>query len=191
MKYVLASASPRRQQLLQQLLTDFTVVAPQVPEQQQPAETATAYVERLAVAKARAGQQLVGADRETLVIGSDTVVVRAGQVLEKPRDKADYQAMMRALSGQVHQVLTAVAVARGEQCEATVVSTDVHFKTLSATEIESYWATGEPHDKAGGYGIQGAAGKFVRYLAGSYFAVVGLPLFETQELIERMQGASA
>ncbi|WP_034727867.1 Maf family protein [Pseudidiomarina sediminum] len=182
MQLVLASGSPRRFELLQLLDRPFTVVRPDVPEQQALGETAQAYVERLARSKAAAGANLVQAP-DAVVIGADTVVVCDQQVLEKPRDEADFQSMMQRLSGRTHQAMTAVAVHHQGVTQARVVVTQVSFKVLSAKEIQAYWATGEPLDKAGGYGIQGHAGKFVTHIEGSYLAVVGLPLYETEQLL--------
>ncbi len=182
MQLVLASGSPRRFELLQLLDRPFSVVKPNIEEQQQAGETAEAYVSRLAVEKAQAGAKLSSV--EAAVIGSDTVVVCEQQVLEKPVNQADYTTMMHKLSGRSHQALTAVALHYNGATNVALVSTMVHFKELSAAEIDAYWQTGEPKDKAGGYGIQGRAAKFVRHIEGSYLAVVGLPLYETEQLIQ-------
>ncbi|MEX1222869.1 MAG: Maf family protein [Idiomarina sp.] len=178
---VLASGSPRRADLLTQLGYKFSVVTPNIIEQQQPQESAQTYVERLAREKALAGLQLLPAP--AVVIGSDTLLVLNNQVLEKPRDKAHFIDMFSALSGATHEVLTAVAVTNGEQTRTIRVSTKVSFKVISTAEMVAYWNTGEPADKAGGYGIQGIGGRFVTTLDGSYFAVVGLPLYETEQLL--------
>ncbi|CAI8165524.1 MAG: Maf-like protein YhdE [Pseudidiomarina mangrovi] len=186
MQLLLASASPRRQQLLQLLERPFAVILPQVAEQRQPAELASAYVQRLALSKAQAGLALAqGSDdsADYYVIGADTIVVAGQQVLEKPQDFADFCRMMELLSGQVHEVMTAVAVVDERGVSQLTVTTEVSFKTLTEAELAAYWASGEPHDKAGGYGIQGRAGKFVTQLRGSYSAVVGLPLYETEQLL--------
>ena len=119
------------------------------------------------------------------VLGSDTIVVIENEVLEKPADFEHFKAMMMKLSGRSHQVLTAVCLlTQNNQWQCCVV-TEVSFRTLSIQDINTYWASGEPHDKAGGYGIQGLAGKFVTRLNGSYFAVVGLPLYETEHLLQQ------
>ncbi|RUO66109.1 septum formation protein [Pseudidiomarina planktonica] len=178
---VLASGSPRRADLLTQLGYQFSIVKPNIIEQQQPSESAPAYVERLAREKAEAGLQLLSAP--AVVIGSDTLLVLNNQVLEKPRDKAHFMSMFQALSGATHEVLTAVAVTNGEQTRTIRVSTKVSFKVVTTAEMEAYWHTGEPADKAGGYGIQGIGGRFVTTINGSYFAVVGLPLYETEQLL--------
>ncbi|WP_127347589.1 Maf family protein [Pseudidiomarina mangrovi] len=186
MQLLLASASPRRQQLLQLLERPFEVILPQVAEQRQPNEVASAYVQRLALSKAQAGLGLAqgsGHSADYYVIGADTIVVAGQQVLEKPQDFADFCRMMELLSGQVHEVMTAVAVVDERGVSQLTVTTEVSFKTLTEAELAAYWASGEPHDKAGGYGIQGRAGKFVTQLRGSYSAVVGLPLYETEQLL--------
>lgn len=182
MQLLLASASPRRQELLTLLERPFTVVLPQVAEQRQVGEAPAAYVQRLALSKAQAGLALATA-APSYVIGADTIVVAANQVLEKPRDEDDFRAMMALLSGQTHTVMTAVAVVDPRGVSQQLVCTQVQFKSLSDAEIQAYWASGEPQDKAGGYGIQGRAGKFVTQLQGSYSAVVGLPLYETDQLL--------
>lgn len=182
MQLLLASASPRRHELLSLLERPFARVLPQVPEQQHHGEAAADYVQRLALSKAHAGLALAG-QAEVYVIGADTIVVAAEQVLEKPRDYADFCRMMALLSGQTHTVMTAVAVVDKRGASQQLVCTQVQFKQLSDAELQAYWASGEPHDKAGGYGIQGRAGKFVTQLHGSYSAVVGLPLYETEQLL--------
>lgn len=179
----LASASPRRRELLSQLEVPFELVLPQVEEQRQPSETAVDYVQRLARDKATAGAAMAA---ESLpVLAGDTIVVLDGDVLEKPIDKADGLAMLRRLSGRSHQVMTAMALAWQDNLEVVLVTTEVSFRPLSDTDIERYWASGEPTDKAGGYGIQGLGGRFVSRINGSYSAVVGLPLVETEALLRR------
>ncbi|MGQ4276682.1 Maf family protein [Pseudidiomarina sp. E22-M8] len=182
MQLVLASGSPRRYELLQLLDRPFSVIKPEVREQQRDGEAPESYVARLAIDKALAGAKVSAAD--AAVIGSDTVVVCDDKVLEKPIDKNDFCAMMKQLSGRDHQALTAVALHYNGATNVKVVSTVVHFKPLSDTEISTYWQSGEPTDKAGGYGIQGRAAKFVTHIEGSYLAVVGLPLYETEQLIQ-------
>ncbi|MDP5293164.1 nucleoside triphosphate pyrophosphatase [Oceanimonas sp. CHS3-5] len=179
----LASASPRRRELLAQLGVSFELVRPEVEERQQPNEAAADYVKRLAQDKALAGAAL--APQPLPVLGGDTIVVVDGEVLEKPRDEAHGKAMLRRLSGRTHEVMTAMALATGSGCEAVLVTTEVTFRALSDADIERYWQTGEPADKAGGYGIQGLGGRFVSCIHGSYSAVVGLPLVETEALLQR------
>ncbi|AVR01543.1 septum formation inhibitor Maf [Pluralibacter gergoviae] len=177
----LASGSPRRQELLTQLGVRFERIVPGIEEQRRPQEPASQYVSRLARDKAQAGVAM--AERDLPVLGADTIVVLNGQVLEKPRDEAEAAAMLRQLSGQTHQVMTAVALADRAQILDCLVMTDVTFRVLSDEDIAGYVACGEPMDKAGAYGIQGLGGCFVRKINGSYHAVVGLPLVETWELL--------
>lgn len=177
---ILASASPRRAELLAQVGVPFTTCPADIDETPLPGEAPDAYVGRMARDKARiVAQQAPG----QLVLGSDTSVVLEGAILGKPSDEADARATLKRLSGQTHQVLTAVALIRDAECRATLVITDVSFRTLEPDEIDAYLATGEPMDKAGSYGIQGLGGIFVRELKGSYSAVVGLPLQETAALL--------
>ena len=185
----LASGSPRRYELLQLLQRPFKVVRPQVEERRGKNESAHQYVTRLAEDKAKAGMALLASAQEAVVIGSDTIVVVDGDVLEKPTDRSDFMAMFDRLSGRAHQVMTAVAVVDSEQCLTDMVTTEIHFCHITPQQAAAYWATQEPLDKAGGYGIQGYAGKFVEYMKGSYSAVVGLPLFETEQLLQRILGA--
>ncbi|MDN0124812.1 nucleoside triphosphate pyrophosphatase [Yersinia aleksiciae] len=177
----LASGSPRRRELLTLLDVPFGVLKTEVEEQRQPEESAQEYVQRLAQDKARAGVKV--APQDLPVLGADTIVVLNGQVLEKPRDTAHAQQILSALSGQQHQVITAVSLADQQDVLSAMVVTDVTFRVLSQLEISNYIATGEPMDKAGAYGIQGKGGCFVRSIIGSYHAVVGLPLVETHELL--------
>ena len=177
----LASGSPRRQELLTQLGVCFERIVPGIEEQRQPGESAQGYVVRLAREKALAGVAM--AERDLPVLGADTIVVLSGQVLEKPRDVDEAARMLRRLSGQTHQVMTAVALADRRQAVDCLVTTEVTFRVLSDDDIAGYIDSGEPMDKAGGYGIQGLGGCFVRKINGSYHAVVGLPLVETYELL--------
>ncbi|MFM5641426.1 nucleoside triphosphate pyrophosphatase [Aeromonas veronii] len=178
----LASGSPRRRELLTQLGYRFEVLKLDVPEQREEGEKAQDYVCRLARDKAMAG--VVCAPTALPVLGADTIVVLGDRVLEKPSDLLDAKDMLESLSGKVHQVMTAVALASKDRCDVRLVTTNVAFRKLDEAEIEAYWQTGEPCDKAGAYGIQGIAGKFVSRIEGSYSAVVGLPLLETDLLIK-------
>jgi septum formation protein len=187
---ILASASPRRADLLAQVGIPYEVHVSDVAEEADlpgvpPAEVAETHArdKALDVAAQRPGR---------LVLGADTVVVLDGRVLGKPEDAADAQRMLRALSGRGHAVITAVAFALGEQGSGEPaprlvalehVRTQVQFRTLDEDEIEAYVASGEPMDKAGGYGIQGRGALLVREIAGCYFSVVGLPLSRTWELL--------
>lgn len=181
---ILASASPRRAQLLQQIGVPFTQAPAAIDETPLGAESALAYVERLAREKALAGRARVAGDNSVLVLGSDTSVVCDGQILGKPLSGADARDMLNRLSGRSHQVMTAIALAGPAGCRSRVVITEVAFRRLGQAEIDAYCATGEPMDKAGAYGIQGRGGIFVECLTGSYSAVVGLPLQETAALLE-------
>lgn len=178
---VLASGSPRRRELLSQLGYQFEVLIPNVEEQRLDDESPAQYVERLSKDKALAGLSMT--DENAVVLGSDTIVVQDDRVLEKPHDFIHAKEMLRHLSGARHQVMTAVTVATKGKHRSVVVTTDVWFKPLSDQEIEQYWQTGEPGDKAGSYGIQGLGGRFVTRIEGSYHAVVGLPLYETDQLL--------
>ncbi len=185
----LASGSPRRRELLTQLGLQFERLITHVEEQRQPEEAAEVYVRRLAADKARAGVAV--APQDLPVLGADTIVVLNGEVLEKPRDAAHAAEMLSKLSGQTHQVMTAVALADTQRELDCLVITDVTFRSIAAQEISLYIASGEPMDKAGAYGIQGLGGNFVRKINGSYHAVVGLPLVETNELLSHFQSLRA
>lgn len=180
----LASQSPRRRELLTQIGVDFTVCSVNVIEQQQAGESASDYVTRLARDKAQAGVIALDNDAESIVLGADTIVVYAGQVLEKPADEADAIRMLSLLSGHEHQVMTAIALADGDRCLVELVTTRVRFRNIQPEEMRDYWLSGEPADKAGSYAIQGLGGKFVANINGSYSAVVGLPLMQTEQLIQ-------
>lgn len=179
----LASGSPRRRELLSQIGVPFSTLLVPVDENSLPEEPPCAYVERLARAKAQAGLAALADPGDAVVLGADTAVVLDGRILGKPQDRAEAVATLSALSAREHQVLTAVALASTTRVAARVVSSRVRFRRLTRAEIEAYWATGEPQDKAGSYGIQGLAAVFVSQLQGSYSAVVGLPLCETAELL--------
>ncbi|MCC2608035.1 Maf family protein [Planctobacterium marinum] len=188
---VLASASPRRAQLLQQVAIEFERQSADIDETPHAGESATALVERLAREKAEA---VAGSRRDgLLVLGADTIGLLNDDILVKPKNVTDFRGMMRRMSGQTHKVITAIAVAKWcsqtQQCqvESGQVSSEVTFKILSEQEIAHYWSTGEPADKAGGYAIQGYAGQFVTHIAGSYSAIVGLPLCETVAMLNRMK----
>lgn len=196
-KIALASASPRRRELLAQLGVCFELIKVDVDESLLPDEIATDYVLRLAKTKALAGvaAQLATAqspqDGKTSaavlpVLGADTIVVVDGQVLGKPLDQADFLRMMRLLAGRQHQVYTAVALASTDKLLADTVQTDVWFSAMTEQQMLEYWQSGEPCDKAGGYGIQGLASRFIPKISGSYFAVVGLPLYETDQLLQQL-----
>ncbi|MBQ1544156.1 MAG: septum formation inhibitor Maf [Clostridia bacterium] len=182
MKLVLASGSPRRRKLLTEYGYDFTVRTGGFDESRVSLEDPAAGVAELALGKAEAARETLRAEGvqtdDLLFLGSDTVVVKNGLVLGKPEDEADAFRMLRALSGQTHQVVTGVALLHPDGDETFTVTTDVEFYDLSDEEIRDYIATGEPLDKAGAYGIQGLGGVLVRSIHGDYYTVVGLPLAE-------------
>ena len=174
----LASSSPRRRELLQQIGVRFQPFSVNVCEVPEANELPDAYVTRLSRAKAEAGWQHV--IREQLpckpVLGADTSVIQNGRILGKPANFEEYLANLLSLAGNMHQVLSSVTVTDGERLETRLSKTDVTFAAISSAEAEAYWASGEPQDKAGGYGIQGLGAIFVQQLSGSYSGVVGLPL---------------
>lgn len=180
----LASGSPRRRELLVQIGVPFVTLIASIDETALPGEAAERYVERLAREKALAGLATLNEQAGAVVLGADTAVVLDGCILGKPADQVECLAMLAALSGREHQVLTAVALASAQGVESRVVTSRVRFRELRPGEAEAYWASGEPCDKAGSYGIQGLAAVFVSQLEGSYSAVVGLPLCETAQLLD-------
>ena len=185
----LASASPRRRELLQQIGVSFRLIGAELDETPMAGEAPAGYVSRLALAKADAGWQrsrdLCDARdmREAPVLAADTAVVLDGRILGKPQDKTDAASMLLELSGRTHQVLTAVAVCSAAGNDVKISESWVAFRPVDAAEAAAYWGTGEPRDKAGGYAIQGYAAVFIADLKGSYSGVMGLPLFETAALL--------
>ena len=179
----LASASPRRSELLRQIGVRFTVRAAAIAEDRLYGETAEAYVVRLAAAKAETVWAAVAGSHA--VLGADTAVVLGREVLGKPESAEQAVAMLERLSGRTHRVLTAVALRSAAGVESRLSESDVRFRAPTPAERLAYCATGESFDKAGGYGIQGHAAVFVEELKGSYSGVVGLPLFETAALLKR------
>lgn len=184
----LASASPRRLELLKQIGMDVTVITPSVIEVPQPSEPPLDYAKRLARSKAEAGWSHPLRNKMMPVIGADTIVVCDNEVLGKPENKEHGMAMLSRLSGRTHEVITAIAIVYGEKIKQCYVQSEVTFATLTRTQIEDYWHTGEACDKAGAYAIQGRAAAFISYLKGSYSSVVGLPLFETVQLLREISG---
>lgn len=182
-RLVLASASPRRRELLAGLGVGFEVYPVHADESPLPGEAPADLALRLARDKARAARRALGAGPP--VLAADTVVALDGQVFGKPADAAEAAAMLAALSGRAHRVYTAVSLAADGREDDAVSESLVRFRPLSAAEIEAYVATGEPMDKAGAYAVQGLGGIFVEHLEGSYSGVVGLPLFETAALLAR------
>ncbi len=178
---ILASASPRRKELLEQLKLKIIIQAVELDETPKPSEKPLAYVKRLAAEKSA----LCAATNTSLpILGADTAVVLDDMIMGKPLDKEDFLLMMSRLSGRTHQVFSAVSL-RGKEHWHTVNITEVTFRKIKEPEIQAYWGSGEPADKAGGYAIQGLGGLFVESINGSYSGVVGLPLFETAQLLAK------
>jgi septum formation protein len=180
----LASASPRRRELLRQIGVSFRVIGADLDETARSGESAAAYVSRLAEAKAAAGWEGSRDLRAAPVLAADTAVVLDGEILGKPADMKAAIAMLLKLSGRAHEVLTAVALRTARGLELKVSRSLVSFRTVDPGEARAYWDTGEPCDKAGAYAIQGYAAVFIADLKGSYSGVMGLPLFETAELLK-------
>ena len=176
----LASESPRRAELLRQIGVPFVVSAAAIDEARAAGEPASDYVLRLARAKALS----VRARGTPLpVLAADTTVVIDGEVCGKPASEAEGVAMLQRLAGRTHEVLTAVALASGAGLEVRLSSSAVRLRALTLAECRCYWESGEPRDKAGGYAVQGRGAVFIEHLSGSYSGVVGLPLFETAQLL--------
>jgi len=180
-RLILASASPRRMALLREAGYVFDVEPAHVDESALAGEDARAYVLRVAAVKARA---IAARCLDNLVLAADTTVVVDGEMLGKPKDDDDAKAMLGRLSGRTHEVLTGVVITRAGRESSEVVSTRVRFRRLTAAEIDAYVASGEPHDKAGAYGVQGPAARFVESVEGSYSNVVGLPVGAVRGLLE-------
>jgi septum formation protein len=185
---LLASASPRRSELLRQIGVAHAVRPVNVDESVLPGEAPSAYVLRLAEAKAAELWCRLDERERRPVLAADTTVALEGVIFGKPVDAADARAMLGRLSGRTHEVHTAVAVRHAGGAAARVSSSHVSLRELTAAEIDAYWATGEPADKAGGYAVQGRAAVFIRHIAGSYSGIMGLPLYETWELLAPVLG---
>ena len=188
---ILASQSPRRKELLAQLGYQFITQSADIDESVRGSENAKNYVLRLAKEKAQAIFSTLSVQQQakSIVIGSDTSVVIDGDILGKPANEAECITILLRLENKQHQVLTAIAVVSQEQTNNVIsqlIETQVQFKSLTVDEIKRYWRTGEPCDKAGAYGIQGIGGQFVTTINGSYSAVVGLPLYETAQLLAQV-----
>ena len=187
---ILASASPRRAEILRNAGFDFEVVPVHADESLRPGEAATDYVRRLAEEKARiVARQLAkdAAGDSTFIIAADTVVVIDNEILGKPSSAANARDMLHRLSGKTHEVYTGLSVLRGNASRTVVEMTRVTFVTLSKQEIEDYIATGEPFDKAGAYAIQGQGGNFISRIEGCYFNVMGLPLARLYAILRELQ----
>ena len=183
-KLVLASSSPRRADLLLQLGLSFSIVKPHVNEILNPLESATDFIERMAREKNSEIRNKL--DDDHVILSADTVVLCEGKVLGKPKSKEDGLGMLKILSGRTHKVLTGVVLTKKSHEKFFSVETKVKFRGLSDDEIEAYWMTGEPKDKAGSYGIQGKGAVFVSAIEGSYSNVVGLPLMETADGLKQL-----
>ena len=193
----LASRSPRRRELLAQIGVRYHLLLfrsrpdspPDVDETMLAGEAPDAYVERVARAKAEAGWKLLRLRNLPLapVLAADTTVALGGTILGKPADRKDAAEMLARLSGQRHEVLSAVALKRDDWLESALSRSEVQFKKLSAEEIAQYTASGECDDKAGAYAIQGRAARFIAELRGSYSGVMGLPLYETAQLLDKLR----
>lgn len=180
---VLASKSPRRRELLTQLHVNFICRTSDIDETPKPDETARELVQRLAIAKAQTVYDNL--ENKLPVLGSDTVVSINKKILGKPANQQDALHMLKQLSGKTHQVITAVAMINAAMVKNIIVESHVTFADLGDEDILAYWQTGEPVDKAGSYAIQGLAAQFISHLNGSYSAVMGLPLFETAQLLKQ------
>lgn len=189
MRIYLASRSPRRRELLHQIGVEFeTLIGDvEVDETPLPGEDPVTYVERVTRAKAEQGERII-LDRHLIVhpiLAADTTLEFNGEIIGKPVDAADAEAILRRLSGQVHRVLTGVAVHDAGRTEFVLSVSEVRFRAIEDDEIRHYVLSGEPMDKAGAYGIQGRAGLFVAHIAGSYTGIMGLPVCETGELLKK------
>jgi septum formation protein len=178
-RILLASASPRRQELLSQIGISFETASQNIDESQLAGESASAYVRRMATEKAESALKGVSPQSNWLVVAADTIVVCDEEVFGQPTGRSNAMDMLLQLSDREHKVLTAVTIASTARLESCVAESVVSFREISPAEASAYWRTGEPAGKAGGYAIQGYAAVFVKKLNGSYSAVVGLPLYET------------
>lgn len=180
---ILASSSPRRLELIEQLGLQPMVIAADIDETPHTGEDPHDYVLRLSQGKAQkvASQQ----DAVAIVLGADTIIDHAGQVLGKPDNLQQSIDMLTQLAASTHRVLTGVTIIRGDQLESAVIATEVSMREISVDEMRAYWRTGEPQGKAGSYAIQGRGARFVNAIHGSYSNVVGLPLFETADMLSR------
>ena len=179
---ILASASPRRKELLDQINVSYQVCPVDLDETPWPDEAPLDYVQRVAAEKSAACKAQL--NTEIPVLAADTAVILGAVIMGKPKDKADAMAMLTQLSGKTHQVYSAVSL-RGREHGQAVSITEVTFRCLTEQEMLAYWHSGEPVDKAGSYAIQGRGGVFIESIKGSFSGVVGLPLFETAELLSK------
>lgn len=182
MQVILASQSPRRQELLKRLLSTFDIMPADIDESVQPHHTPETYVTEMAAAKAQAIADL---HPDALVIACDTIVVHGSQIMGKPASEAAAFDLLRALSGTTHMVYTAIVLQKDSQLEQALIPAEVEFFDLTDDEIRKYLATGEYADKAGAYGIQGAAGIFVKKVTGDYYSIVGFPVGVVHQMLKR------
>jgi len=191
----LASASPRRSALLTQVGISHAVRPVDIDETWSAGESPETYVARLAAQKAETLWLQLASDERLPVLAADTSVAIDGEILGKPRDRQDCERMLRRLSGRTHRVYTAVALRHARGSEARLNVSEVVFRPLEEAEIAAYWNSGEPADKAGGYAVQGIAALFIERIAGSFSGIMGLPLFETGEMLRaigwRLPGMAA
>ena len=180
---ILASASPRRAEILQQIGVEFQIAPADIDETPKPQESPVDYVQRMAQEKT---QHVINsiAGSSAVVLGADTSVVLNCKIYGKPKNQQEAMAMLAALSGKTHQVLTAVAMGNKQRCLLKLSATDVKFRELDLKECLDYWNTGEPLDKAGSYAIQGLGAVFVEKISGSFSGVVGLPIEQTAQLLQ-------
>jgi septum formation protein len=187
---VLASASPRRRELLTQAGFEFKVIPANIPEERHPNEDPTAFVTRLAQEKAEAVFNLLSngsTEDQLLVLGADTIVVTPEEIIGKPQNPADAARMLRLLSGRTHQVITGVCLISKEHMLIGTETTAVTMREITEAEIAAYIASGEPMDKAGAYAIQGYAARWIPRIEGCYFNVVGLPIAQVAEMLKRVR----
>jgi len=186
MRLILASASPRRAELLRAAGFEFEAVVTDIDESVRPGESPSMYVRRLSSEKSAAAQTSVGSDPNAIILAADTAVVVANEILGKPRDDRDAAAMLRRLSGRAHEVLTGISVRHGDTEVKRVETTYVRFAELSDEDVAWYVASGEGRDKAGAYAIQGLASRFIPRIDGSYSNVVGLPVACVNEVLREI-----
>ena len=182
MKYILASASPRRKELQSLAVKDFEIIPSKIPEIVPDGLEVEKHSEYLARLKAN---DIAKDFKNAVVIGADTSVILGNEILGKPRDREDAKRMLKMLSGNIHKVITGCAVVKNGVCDSFSVTTEVEFIGLTDKEIEDYLNTDEPYDKAGSYGIQGLGGLFVNSIKGDYFNVVGLPVAHLKRFLEK------
>ncbi len=182
---ILASASPRRFELLQQINVRAIVQSVDIDESQKPDEPVMDYVQRLAMEKAQCGFETIENEQKLPVLGADTIVEVNGVILGKPENRSQAKNMLQQLSGKKHTVHTSVAIVTEDERFFDTSSSQVYFKVLEELEIDCYLATGEADDKAGAYAIQGIAAQFIKNINGSFSGVMGLPLFETAQLLKQ------